>query len=186
MSAANSEGTQKSDRFLLSSSVCPGQRTCWSLLPLLAVTKGILTLDVLLGLLYIYELLLLHAMSSLVPKAQSQLLLSVISDGVSLALVPFAVLGFVAVFKPSRRLFSVYLCLKGAESLFMLVFWPGVSHIYCLRSTWTCLSLTFFFVCLRRVFFNVYSFYCILRTYQTWRTPSPLSQLKPEEFNEDR
>lgn len=188
MQAAKSPDIHKSDEALISSRpICENQRICFSLLPLLPVTQAILSLDIILSLLYSVEVVYLLSMRGMVLSAYSQLALGVISDFVSIALLPFAVLGLAAIFLRSRRLFSLYLYLKCAETVFLLVYWPAISHLYCPLKGWDCVITTFLITCMHKVLLNAYCFYCVLRTYQTWRLPLALSprNIKSEELNED-
>ena len=189
MQAAKSLDTHKPDEALIPSRpICENQRICFSLLPLLPVTQAILSLDITLSLLYSVEVVFLLSMRGMVLSAYSQLAFGVISDFVSIALLPFAVLGLAAIFLRSRRLFSLYLYFKWAETVFMLVYWPAISHIYCPLKGWDCVLTTFLITCIHKVLLNAYCLYCVFRTYQTWRLPLTLSirNLKSEELSEDR
>lgn len=189
MQTAKSSDLHKSNEALIPiKRLCVGQRTCFNFLPLLAVSQAILTLDIVLALLYSVEVLFLLSMRGMVPKAHSQLVLGVISDFVSIAVLPFAILGLIAICLRRKRLFSLYLYLKGAESVFMLLYWPVTSHVYCPLKGWDCLLSTFLLICIHKVLLNIYCFYCVLRTYQTWSLPLPLStpEIKLEELSDDR
>jgi len=145
----------------LSTGIQPCKRTLCDLVSLKTAVYIVMCLDVVLGCVYIAESILLILVNGLIPGEFRELVVSLLGNSVSVVTVPFAFIGILALRTCDFPHFHLYFLYKSFEVLFLSIYAPATSYIYCYGQDWICEVATL--VCLlgQKVGVDLYFLYLV-------------------------
>lgn len=145
----------------LNTGIHPARRALCDLFSLRTAVCVALVLDVLLGALYVVESILLVLVNGLLPSEFNELIVSLVGNGVSIVAVPFAVIGMAGMYTENQAQFHLYFLYKSFEVLFLCIYDPATSYIYCYGQGWMCELVTLLCVFGQKIGIDVYVLYLV-------------------------
>lgn len=145
----------------LNTGIQPCRRSLCGLVSLKTAVYIVLCLDVVLGCVYIAESILLILVNGLIPGEFRELVVSLVGNSVSVVTLPFAFLGFLALRTSDSSHFHLYFLYKSFEVLFLSIYAPATSYIYCYGQGWVCEVVTLICVLGQKVGVDLYFLYLI-------------------------
>jgi hypothetical protein len=165
----------------LNTGIQPTSHALCGLVSLKTAVYVAMGLDVLLGGIYMAESILLILVNGLIPGEFEELVVSLVGNSVSVVTIPFAIMGVIALRTSVASHFHMYFLYKCFEVLFLSIFDPATSYIYCYGQGWVCEVVTL--VCLlgQKIGIDLYVLYLVwsmdvaLRLEVHPNTPEPKS-----------
>ena len=139
----------------------PTERVLCGLMSLHTAASWIVTFDIVLALLYTLESVMLILLNGLIASKFVEITVSLIGNCVSILALPFAVVGLVGLRQGEWAKFHIYFLYKCFETVFISIYSPATSSLYCTDSSYICEVVTLLTILCQKVAVDIYFTYVI-------------------------
>lgn len=143
----------------LGSGLQPAKSAFCGALSLKTALFVVAAVDILLGMLYLLESVLLILVNGLLPEEFTELVISLVGNFVSLVVIPFSMMGMRGLKTNNWFLFHSYFLYKCFETFFICLYSPSTSYIYCYGQGWQCEVITLLCLFGQKIAVDVYFTY---------------------------
>ena len=139
----------------------PTDRVLCGLVSLSTAAYWVMALDIVLALLYVLESVMLILLNGLIVGEFVEITVSLVANCVSILALPFAVVGIIGMRQNDWEKFHVYFLFKVFETVFICIYSPATSYLYCDDSGYLCEVVTLCAILVQKIPIDVYFTYIV-------------------------